>query len=129
MLTDRCRQRLIGVHPDLVRVIERASLATEPLFIVTEGVRTKTRQAELLKAGASQTMHSRHIVGDDGFAHAVDLAVVVGHEARWDWPLYRKLAAVVKAAASMERVTVEWGGDWIRFRDGPHFQLPHLKYR
>ncbi len=119
-LTDRDRRRLAGVHPDLVRVVERAaSMIDEPFFVVLEGLRTEARQRELLAAGASRTMKSRHLTG-----HAVDLGAVVGGEVRWDWPLYNRLAEVVKGAAELERVKVEWGGDWPRFRDGPHWQLP-----
>ena len=46
---------------------------------------------------------------------------------KWDWPLYAKLAAAMKAAAKVEKVPVEWGGSW-KFKDGPHFQLPWAKY-
>ena len=120
-LTDRDRRRLAGVHPDLVRVIERAARDGAVQFIVTEGLRTEARQRELVAAGASRTMKSRHLTG-----HAVDLAVTVGGEVRWDWPLYTKLGAAVKAAAAAERVAIEWGGDWPRFRDGPHFQLTEV---
>jgi peptidoglycan LD-endopeptidase CwlK len=117
-------QRLQGVHPALVKVVEHAALVTEVDFVVTEGARTKERQRQLVAKGASQTMDSRHIPGADGLAKAVDLAAVVGGQVRWDWPLYYKLAAAMKLAAKEVGVPVEWGGDWVRFRDGPHFQLP-----
>jgi peptidoglycan L-alanyl-D-glutamate endopeptidase CwlK len=51
--TDRDRKRLAGLHPDLVRVVERARLA-EP-FIVVDGLRTTQRQARLVAIGASRT--------------------------------------------------------------------------
>jgi peptidoglycan L-alanyl-D-glutamate endopeptidase CwlK len=118
-LTPRDRKRLEGVHPDLVRVVERAALG-RVRFIVTEGVRTMERQAQLAREGRSQTMRSRHLTG-----HAVDLAVLDDDgKARWDAPAYRALAAEMKAAAAAEGVPVEWGGDWRSFFDGPHFQLP-----
>jgi peptidoglycan L-alanyl-D-glutamate endopeptidase CwlK len=120
-LNARSLKNLTGVHPDLVKVVLRTAQESE--FVVTEGVRTAMRQAELVKAGASQTMKSRHLTG-----HAVDLAVLVGGEVRWDWPLYNKLAAVVKAAAAELAVPIEWGGDWKSFKDGPHFQLPWKDY-
>lgn len=121
MLTDRDRKRLEGVHPDLVRVIERARGYAD--FIVTEGRRTEVRQRELLAKGASTTMRSRHLTG-----HAVDLAALVGKEVRWDWPLYDALGAAVKRAAVEEGVAITWGGDWKRFRDGPHFELEWGRY-
>ncbi len=122
-LTARDRKRLEGVHPDLVRVVERASLG-RVRFIVTEGLRTMERQAQLAREGRSQTMRSRHLTG-----HAVDLAVLDDDgKARWDAPAYRALAAEVKAAAEVEGVPIGWGGDFRGFFDGPHFQLPWDRY-
>lgn len=125
ILSARCLRRLEGVHPDLVHVVRKAAELGEIDFIVTEGLRTPDRQAQLLKAGASQTLRSRHLTG-----HAVDLAVLVDGEVRWDWPLYDKLGVLVKKAARMLEppVPIEWGGDWTSFRDGPHFQLPRSLY-
>lgn len=121
MLTLRDRTRLVGVHGDLVRVVERARQSTP--FIVNEGLRTSARQRELFNAGATRTLNSRHLTG-----HAVDLAVLVGTEARWDWPLYDALAQVMKRAAAEQEVAIVWGGDWPRFRDGPHFELAWDRY-
>ena len=89
-----------------------------------EGLRTVSKQKQLVAAGASKTMNSRHITG-----HAVDLAVLVGGKVRWDWPLYRKLAVFVKQAAKELNVPIEWGGDWKSFKDGPHWQLPWKDYK
>lgn len=121
MLTVRDMQRLSGVHPDLVRVISRARASAD--FIVTEGLRTEARQRQLVAAGASQTMHSRHLTG-----HAVDVAALVDGVVRWDWPLYDRLALAVKRAAVVEEVAIVWGGDWPKFRDGPHFELDRRRY-
>ena len=122
-LSKRSKDRLSGVHPDLVRVVERAIQISDIDFTVLEGVRSMARQTQLVASGASQTMRSRHITG-----HAVDLGAYVGGQVRWDWPLYHKLAATVKKAAAEVGVPIEWGGDWKSFPDGPHFQLPHKEY-
>ena len=122
-LGPRSLDRLHGVHPDLVKVVKRAIEITPIDFTVLEGLRTVERQKQLVAQGASKTMKSRHITG-----HAVDLAPVVGGEVRWDWPLYKQLAVTIKRAAKEVGVTVEWGGDWLRFKDGPHWQLPWKKY-
>jgi peptidoglycan L-alanyl-D-glutamate endopeptidase CwlK len=109
---------LKGIHPDLRRVIDRA-LQESPLdFIVIEGLRTMQRQRELYASGASKTMNSRHLTG-----HAVDLLPIGKDGAAFAWPLYDKLGPAVKAAADAEGVQIDWGGDWTKFRDGPHFQL------
>ena len=120
-LTSRDRQRLAGVHPDLVRIVELARTYAD--FVVTEGVRTVKRQEQLVASGASKTMNSRHLTG-----HAVDLAALVGKEVRWDWPLYDALGRAVKRAAAKCSVPITWGGDWPKFRDGPHFELPWERY-
>jgi len=122
-LSKKSRDRLAGVHPDLVKVVERAIEITEIDFAVLEGVRSKTRQEQLVKAGASQTMRSRHLTG-----HAVDLGAYVAGSVRWDWPLYHKLAVAVKQAAAELQIPIEWGGDWATFKDGPHWQLPWKEY-
>lgn len=117
-LSTRSRARLTGVHPRLVAVVE-AGLARSPIdFLVTEGLRTPTRQAALVRAGASRTLNSRHLTG-----HAVDVAALIDGKVRWDWPLYGRIAAAFKAAARDLDVPLIWGGDWPRLRDGPHFEL------
>jgi len=130
-LSDRDLKKLNGVHPDLVRVVRRsATLHVDPQlgFVITCGVRTLAEQKVLLAKGASKTLRSRHIPGKNGFSHAVDYAVTINGKVRWDWPLYANLAKIVKAAAQMEKVSIEWGGDWKSFKDGPHFQLPWSLY-
>lgn len=125
-LNTASESRLRGVHPDLVRVVRRCAADwTDPEtgFIVTCGLRTLEEQKLLYKKGATRTLKSRHLTG-----HAVDLAASVQGQVRWDWPLYNKLAKAMKAAAKVEKVPIEWGGDWVSFKDGPHFQLPVAKY-
>lgn len=122
-LSQRSRDRLKGVHADLVRVVELAITLTEVDFMVLEGLRTPERQAELVKARASQTMRSRHLTG-----HAVDLGALVGGSLRWDWPLYRHIATAMKTAAEQSNVPLVWGGDWLTLKDGPHFELRRKEY-
>jgi len=126
ILNTTSHQRLRGVHPDLVRVVRRCAADwadPETGFIVTQGLRTLEEQKLLKAKGASRTLRSRHLTG-----HAVDLAVSVRGQIRWDWPLYAKLAKAMKAAAKAEKVPLEWGGAWSTFKDGPHFQLPWRVY-
>ncbi|BCW89932.1 hypothetical protein sos41_31000 [Alphaproteobacteria bacterium SO-S41] len=116
------RARLTGVHADLVKVVERAAATGDAEFRVLEGMRTLARQKQLVAAGASKTLNSRHLTG-----HAVDLGAVVGGKVRWDWPLYARIAAAMKRAAVELRIPLTWGGDW-KMRDGPHFELPRDAY-
>lgn len=122
-LGSRSLARMEGVHPDLVKVVKRAIEITETDFTVLEGLRTAARQRQLVAAGASKTMRSRHLTG-----HAVDLGAWVGGAVRWDWPLYHKIAAAMKQAARELDQPIEWGGDWRTFADGPHWQLPWAEY-
>lgn len=123
VLSNNSYKKLEGVHPDLVKVVERAITLTDVDFGVTEGVRTITRQKQLFDNKATTTMHSRHLTG-----HAVDLVAYIGPEVRWDWPLYSHIATAMKKSVMVEGVHIEWGGDWKTFKDGPHFQLPWKEY-
>lgn len=127
----RSLRNLQGIHPDLRKVMDRALQEAPFAFIVTEGLRTKERQKELVRIGASKTLNSRHITG-----HAIDLVPFVDidkdgrveTEEMYSWPLYHKLAPVIKAAAAKEGVAIVWGGDWKSFKDGPHWELDRRVY-
>ncbi|MCV5473136.1 M15 family metallopeptidase, partial [Escherichia coli] len=60
----RSEKNLEGVRPQLVAVVRRALELTEVDFGITEGLRTKERQKQLVAEGKSQTMNSRHLTGD-----------------------------------------------------------------
>lgn len=124
------RDRLEGVHPDLVKVVLRAIQITPLDFAVTEGVRTVRQQKINVAKGASQTMKSRHIPSSNqcNMGCAVDIAPIVSGKLRWDWPLFNILAVAMKKASADVDVPVDWGGDWRQFKDGPHFQLPWKQY-
>ena len=122
-LSTRSRTRLKGVHPDLIAVVERAIQLTGVDFMITEGLRTPQRQAELVRAGASRTLKSRHLTG-----HAVDVAAIVDGQVRWDWPLYPRIAEAFRQAARELKTPIFWGGDWPTLRDGPHFELDAKVY-
>ena len=112
-----------GVNTDLVK-IERRALQLSPVdFGITEGLRTVERQRQLVAAGKSQTMNSRHISG-----HAVDVFAYPTSAGSWEWKYYEQIATAFKQAAKELNIPVEWGGDWKTLKDGPHFQLPHAKY-
>lgn len=139
VLGTRSLSRLEGVHPDLVRVVKRAAAMSDLDFTVLEGLRTLDRQKQLMANGATKTMNSRHLTG-----HAVDLAPMLDGNVSWDWPLYHRLAEVVRAASLDTKIPIRWGGTWKllsalqgpitgknisrSFPDGPHFELPRAQY-
>lgn len=120
---ERSKRNLKGVHPDLVAVITRAKELSEVDFIITEGLRTEARQRQLFNRGASKTMNSRHLTG-----HAVDVAARIDGRVSWDWPLYHLIHGAVSEAADELEIIVDWGGNWLSFPDGPHYQLPRGNY-
>lgn len=139
-LSERSLNNLKGVDDNLVRVVKRAIELTTIDFAVIEGLRTKARQRELLKKGATRTLNSRHLTG-----HAVDIVPIVDGKISWDFNYYYPLAKAMARAASELGVRIRWGGawavitnkngtpeDWVkayragggRFLDGPHFEIP-----
>lgn len=149
-LGEKSRHELLGVHPSLVLVVERAILVTAQDFSVHDGLRTEDEQREYVRTGASKTMQSKHLPQVDGYGHAVDLVPFINGQLRWEWePIYAIAAAVHHAALELD-VELVWGGVWDRkfnglpgsvdglrravvdyaarhpgpdFLDGPHFQL------
>lgn len=110
--------RLVGVNANLVRVAKLALQKSTVDFAITDGLRTLERQKQLLAEGKSRTLRSRHLIGE-----AVDVAAYVNGKLSWDWQYYAAIAKAFKAASLELGIPIEWGGDWISFKDGPHFQL------
>lgn len=129
--SNRSLKNLMGVHPALRKVMDRA-LRESPLdFVIVEGLRTPQRQRELVRVGASKTLNSRHLTG-----HAIDLYAWVDmdrdgkvtFEEMANPRLLNTIAMAVKAAAVAENIPVVWGGDWRKFKDMPHFELDRRSY-
>jgi len=120
--------RLQGVHPLLVKCVNRALELSEVDFSVIEGVRTVERQKELMAAGKSWTMNSYHIardvpsVGNVGLA--VDLYPFVNGSTSMVPDQFKKVAKAMYRASQELGIRVEWGGLWeSKTLDMPHYQL------
>lgn len=135
--SNRSLKRLEGVHPLLVDLIHKVMAEQFMDFSVVEGVRTLERQKDLVRTGKSRTMRSKHLVQDDGYAHAVDIypypinmKKVHAGDAR---EIYRfgVLQGMVQAVANRMKIEIVCGADWDgdgqtldhTFFDAPHFQL------
>lgn len=144
--SNRSRQRMVGVHEDMVAVCERAIELTRVDFGITEGLRTLERQKELVEQRRSQTLKSKHLEG-----LAVDVAAYFGSDVSWDINVYDDIADAFVEASRELSVPIRWGGAWTvndiaayngtmemahisyidtkrdknqrPFIDGPHFEL------
>lgn len=122
-LAPRSIKALEGVHPDLVKVVRRAD-ELGARFHITDGLRTEARQRELVRAGKSKTMKSRHLTG-----HAVDFVVAEpGGGVSYEHADMKACADIFKQAARELGVAIEWGGDWRSFVDTPHIELDRKVY-
>ena len=137
-LSKRSMLNLVGVHPDLNAVVERAIQISPIDFGVSEGVRTVERQKQLVAEGKSTTMNSKHIpkelyclhgksVIKGEYGAAVDLFVLVDGKVTWEHKHFRKLIQSVFTAAIELDVQIEAGALWRDFLDSPHIQL-NMKY-
>jgi peptidoglycan L-alanyl-D-glutamate endopeptidase CwlK len=122
------KDKVQGLHPRLLAVLNRAAGISPVGFDVIEGVRTLARQRELVARGASKTMNSRHLTG-----HAADLWPIdpktgkrAANEDKLLWALLTEIAGHVKVAAKDLGTMIEWGGDW--GWDAPHFQLNRKQF-
>ena len=117
-LSNRSKKRLEGVHPDLVKVVNRAIQITEKDFSITCGLRTVQEQRKLVSMGKSRTMNSRHLTG-----HAVDM---VPYPVSWEWDDFTPIVEAFKKAAKDLGVPIVCGYDW--GWDAPHIELDRKHY-
>tara|TARA_X000001388_G_C2205133_1_gene112841 strand:- start:467 stop:919 length:453 start_codon:yes stop_codon:yes gene_type:complete len=106
-LSKRSKDRLIGVHPDLVAVVKEAINLTKVDFGVTYGMRTLEEQQKLYDSGRSQTMKSKHLDG-----RAVDLVAYFGSDISWELNVYDDICDAMAEAARRHTLSVKWGAAW-----------------
>ncbi len=131
-MTDHDRQKLAGVHPQLLEKVGRVLAAMDALgfpMMVTDGLRTVEQQRVLYAQGRTApgpvvtncdgaTKRSNHQAHIDKFGHAVDCCFVIDGKPSWDAQLPWKAYG---AAAEAHGLT--WGGSWTRLADLPHVEL------
>lgn len=141
--------KLEGIHPDLHKLCMAAIDFSYMDFGIIEGLRTKDRQAHLVKDGKSQTMNSRHITG-----HAIDFMPYYQGKYLDAWPYFYPVADAFAAVSKTLNIPIVWGSSWgfklihfnfaqasqdayirqkIRkgqtlFLDGPHIELDREDY-
>ena len=116
VLPKASERKLAGVNYRLADFVRRLSVESPEPFVVTEGVRTKARQRELVKSGASKTLNSRHIVG-----RAVDIAPQVHGAVSWEWRHFKPIIERARALADEMGLELQFGYDW--GWDAPHIEM------
>jgi peptidoglycan L-alanyl-D-glutamate endopeptidase CwlK len=111
-LSQRSLNKLAGVHPNLIGVVQRAIELTDVDFGVTFGTRTFEEQEKLFKSGRSQTMNSKHLTQNDGYSHAVDLVAYFGSDVSWELNVYDNICDAMAQAAREEGLPIKWGAAW-----------------
>ena len=86
---------MVGIYPDLVKVIKEA-IANSPYdFIITQGLRTAKYQNELYQQGRTvrglkvtnadgYIKKSNHQIKVDGYGYAIDFVILNGKVLDWD---------------------------------------------
>jgi peptidoglycan LD-endopeptidase CwlK len=126
-LLDRADKKLAGVHPTLktkaIELIKRAY--TQGInVLITQGYRSIDEQNELYAQG--RTKPGKIVTNAKGgysyhnFGLAFDI-VIQNADGSLCWSVADKRWKTVGAIG--KSLGLEWGGDWRKFPDYPHFQL------
>ena len=124
-LSKRSLDRLDCVNPLLIAIIVEA-IKTSPIdFGIPQygGMRTAIEQNELFIKSKSQldgfSKKSYHQSGN-----AFDIYAYVDGRASWNKDHLTTIARhIQKVAKDRYSVSLQWGGDWTKFVDMPHFQI------
>ena len=131
----KSKDKLATAHPKLQLIMNEAIKVTD--FTVLYGNRSVEEQFELFKKGRElqsdgtwkkvgstvtnldgKTKKSNHNYSP---SHAVDIAP---YPIDWnDIGRFKALAEVVKKCAKNLNIKIVYGGDWVSFKDYPHFEL------
>jgi len=122
-LSSTSKRRLKTCTEDIQLVINEAIKNSPIDFGVSEGHRTTRKQQEYFKDGKSllDGIHkkSRH---QSNPSQAIDL-YAYDKKALWDKKSLTLLAGHILGTANRLGIELEWGGNWTKFIDMPHYQL------
>lgn len=126
--------KLATCHPDIQKVMHEAIKQYD--FTVIYGERSTKEQFKLFKIGRTLVAGKWVVTGKtvtnlDGInklskhnhspSKAIDIAP---YPIDWsDLDRFKNMAQIVKNTAINLGIDLEWGGDWKRFRDYPHFEV------
>lgn len=116
----RSLNHLEDIHPQLAEVAHKALAMSRVDFTIISGKRSHDEQLALVKAGASQTMKSKHLDG-----RAIDFVPLDPETGKG---VFNRSLALEVAVAFMDagqglHCPVTWGGLWRDFEDIPHIEM------
>lgn len=118
------QEKLIGVNPELIKVLNKSLELTPMDFCIVQGVRTQEYQDKLYAQGRTEpgkivtwTKDSRHIGG-----FAIDFAAMPHGVVSWNDSFYASIAEAIKQASVELNIPIVWGGDW-KTKDWGHIEL------
>jgi peptidoglycan L-alanyl-D-glutamate endopeptidase CwlK len=122
-------KRLQQLHPALASAVRAmvADLAAQGHVVeVVQGLRTFAEQDELYAKGRTKpgaiVTQARGGESNHNYGLAVDLCPFTNDKPDWNAPM--GVWAAIGAAAAGHGL--EWGGQWKKFLDKPHVQLPAM---
>ena len=129
MMDAKSAQKLTKVHSELARRVTAAIIDLESQgrdVRVVQGFRTYAEQNALFAQGRTEpgeiVTKARGGQSNHNFGLAIDLCPFVNGDPDWnDSQGFRAIGVAGKKQG------LEWGGDWKKFRDMPHLELPGPK--
>ncbi|HEX8176023.1 MAG TPA: peptidoglycan-binding protein [Pyrinomonadaceae bacterium] len=128
-MNDASRKRLDKIHPELANRIGMLldALTQHGLQVeVVQGLRTFAEQDALFAQGRSRpgpvVTRARGGQSNHNYGLAVDLVPFTNGQPNWNAPL----GVWTTIGSEAEKLGLEWGGDWKKFVDKPHVQLPGM---
>lgn len=140
-------ERMTQLHPKLIATIKRGAEKLPFDILIVQGVRSDEEcyvnfgkgrtPAECIKGNCpakysnpkvhkvtflGHALSSNHRRKADGFGHAADLAPAPYNQNE-PYARQKQLADAMLAAAKELGAPVEWGGNWKKTKDFPHFEL------
>lgn len=143
-LSQNSLKKLDEVHPRLAN-FARELISVSPYdFRIIEGVRTLETQKKYYTWGRTVFVNdwgqkvtkpvtgcdgikhlSQHQIQPDGYSHAFDIAFMGKTQA--EAYALKKFEALAKVARPlMKKYGIQWGGDWQKYKDRPHWQLVNV---
>ena len=125
-------KRLMYLHTNLQKFFIELLKISPYDFSISQGVRSAEEQNKLYQQGRTTSgkiitncdgykIKSKHQIREDGLGHAGDIAVLIDGKAIWEEKYYKEVARAGRVL--MQKYNIEWGGDWEKFKDLPHFEF------